>query len=138
MCAKPASLIDIGRNAIFGGIGNLGMSPSAPNAMFGGIGALATNAMRDPRPDWRAVWVYHTGSWYVTQWRCPKSGRMISRDAHGERTDDGWEIGHIIAEAFGGRYELENLRPEQWEANRSESRSIADTASILRELGIEF
>lgn len=43
----------------------------------------------------------------------------IHRDKYGEQVSLGWEIDHVYPVAKGGKDNLENLRPMQWENNRS-------------------
>ncbi|VVB93631.1 Uncharacterised protein [uncultured archaeon] len=54
------------------------------------------------------------------EWRKDQCGAWISRNSYGNRNSQyGWEIDHIKPESEGGRDELSNLRPLQWENNAS-------------------
>lgn len=46
-------------------------------------------------------------------------GAWMQRDKYGEEEIYGWEIDHVYPESKGGDEELVNLRPMQWENNRS-------------------
>jgi len=56
------------------------------------------------------------------RWRLDECGALIGRKEYGNpRTPLNyvWEIDHIVPESEGGRNELPNLRPLQWENNAS-------------------
>lgn len=46
-------------------------------------------------------------------------GAWIQRDQYGKETTYGWEIDHVYPSSKGGTDDLKNLRPMQWENNRS-------------------
>lgn len=56
---------------------------------------------------------------FIRQDQC---GAWIDRNEYGNRNSEyGWEIDHITPESKGGKPELSNLRPLQWENNLSKS-----------------
>lgn len=45
-------------------------------------------------------------------------GEPMQRDQHGNRKSLlGWEVDHIVPESEGGKTELSNLRPLNWQSN---------------------
>lgn len=51
-------------------------------------------------------------------WRKDQCGAWIGRHHYGNRASPyGWEIDHITPVSAGGRDDLSNLRPLQWENN---------------------
>lgn len=54
-----------------------------------------------------------------TKYRKDVCGAWMQRDKYGLEETYGWEIDHVFPEAKGGDDELQNLRPMQWENNRS-------------------
>jgi len=48
-------------------------------------------------------------------------GASIYFDKHGDTVLHGWEIDHIKPVAKGGKDEMNNLQPLQWQNNRSKS-----------------
>lgn len=48
-------------------------------------------------------------------------GAWMQRDLYGKEETYGWEIDHVYPSAKGGENHLVNLRPMQWENNRSKS-----------------
>jgi hypothetical protein len=53
-------------------------------------------------------------------WRLDRCGALMRRDLYGDTTPKGfgWEIDHIMPVAHGGKDDLGNLQPLQWENNR--------------------
>ncbi len=47
------------------------------------------------------------------------AGAWIKRDQYGQENSFGWEIDHVYPESKGGTDDLLNLRPMQWENNRT-------------------
>jgi 5-methylcytosine-specific restriction endonuclease McrA len=45
----------------------------------------------------------------------------MDRDKYGEEVTLGWEIDHVYPSSKGGKNDLKNLRPMQWENNRSKA-----------------
>ncbi|PZX20113.1 HNH endonuclease [Breznakibacter xylanolyticus] len=57
-------------------------------------------------------------------------GAWMQRDKYGVEELYGWEIDHVYPVSKGGTDDLVNLRPMQWENNRSKADSYPDyTAS---------
>ena len=54
-------------------------------------------------------------------YRKDSCGAWMSRPGHGNTTDHGWEVDHIIPVAKGGGDDLANLQPLQWQNNRHKS-----------------
>lgn len=58
-------------------------------------------------------------------------GAWIVRDKYGLEEDYGWEIDHVYPESKGGTDDLINLRPMQWENNRSKGDNYPDYTSTI-------
>ena len=65
------------------------------------------------------------------------AGAWIARDKYGVTTalGYGWEIDHRIPEAHGGSDNNINLRPLQWENNRSKSNNYPYWKSVVTSQG---
>ena len=72
-------------------------------------------------PDANQVWINSFGIAMQARDRC---GALIARNAHGQRTPQGWEIDHILPVARGGTDALSNLRPLHWQNNAAKGDSI--------------
>ncbi len=57
----------------------------------------------------------------ASKWRKDVAGAWMTRSRYGEEHLYGWEIDHVFPEAKGGDDNLVNLRPMQWDNNRSKS-----------------
>ena len=56
------------------------------------------------------------------KYRKDQCGAWISRDRYGDISSPfGWEVDHIKPVSDGGNDSIENLRPLQWQNNRSTS-----------------
>jgi hypothetical protein len=55
------------------------------------------------------------------QFRKDIVGAWIKRESYGKEEPYGWEIDHVYPESKGGDDNLLNLRPMQWQNNRSKS-----------------
>lgn len=67
-----------------------------------------------------AIWVQHFGD---VKWAKDKAGAWICRENYGitRELGYGWEIDHKVPESRGGTDSIFNLRPLQWQNNRSKS-----------------
>lgn len=65
------------------------------------------------------------------------AGAWIVRDKYGVTTElgYGWEIDHRVPEAHGGSDNDINLRPLQWENNRSKSDHYPNWKSVVTSQG---
>ena len=54
-----------------------------------------------------------------TKYRQDFCGAWIQRDKYGKEETYGWEIDHVYPFSKGGTDDIKNLRPMQWENNRS-------------------
>ncbi|MFH1745319.1 MAG: HNH endonuclease signature motif containing protein [bacterium] len=71
-----------------------------------------------------AVWQkgIPVSGWDATKYRKDVCGAPITRAQYGVTNHkEGWEIDHIIPDSQDGSDSLSNLRPLQWENNRSKS-----------------
>jgi len=61
-------------------------------------------------------------------WRKDLAGAWIKKDKYGDEKElgYGWEIDHINPEAKGGKDDLDNLQPLQWQNNRTKSDDYPD------------
>ncbi len=57
----------------------------------------------------------------VDEYRKDVAGAWMQRDKYGKQESFGWEIDHVYPDSKGGDSNLVNLRPMQWENNRSKS-----------------
>lgn len=55
----------------------------------------------------------------ATKFRQDVCGAWIQKDKYGTEETYGWEIDHVYPSSKGGTDDLINLRPMQWENNRS-------------------
>lgn len=55
------------------------------------------------------------------KYRKDVAGAWMRRDKYGHEELYGWEIDHVYPESKGGDTQLINLRPMQWENNRSKA-----------------
>lgn len=56
-----------------------------------------------------------------TLFRKDACGAWIVKNEYGKTSPFGWEIDHVYPQVKGGGDEMVNLRPMQWENNRSKS-----------------
>lgn len=56
-----------------------------------------------------------------SKYRKDVCGAWMQRDKYGEEHTYGWEIDHVYPTSKGGDDDLVNLRPMQWENNRSKA-----------------
>jgi hypothetical protein len=56
-----------------------------------------------------------------SKYRKDVAGAWMQRDKYGKEELYGWEIDHVYPESKGGNSNLINLRPMQWENNRSKA-----------------
>ena len=64
-----------------------------------------------------------------SEWRRDDCGAWIRRDSHGDVANPlgwGWEVDHIKAKERGGSDDISNLRPLQWQNNRSKAAGKSD------------
>ena len=66
------------------------------------------------------------------QYRQDACGALIYRYSYGELTPMGWEIDHILPVSQGGRDDLYNLQPLQWENNRRKGDDYPDYTCAVR------
>ena len=64
-------------------------------------------------------------------WRRDVCGAVMRRDQHGNTSSQhGWEVDHMLPVARGGRDELSNLQPLQWENNRHKGDHTSWTCAV--------
>ena len=61
-----------------------------------------------------------------SEWRKDACDAWINRNQYGQETSYGWEIDHILPESKGGTDHTSNLRPMQWQNNRSKGDDFPD------------
>lgn len=61
-----------------------------------------------------------------TKYRKDVCDAWMQRDKYAEQVALGWEIDHVYPVSKGGSDDLNNLRPMQWENNRSKADSYPD------------
>lgn len=60
-------------------------------------------------------------------------GAWIVRNKYGDRNDDfGWEIDHVYPQVLGGDDALDNLRPMQWQNNKSKRDDYPSYTSVVK------
>jgi hypothetical protein len=68
-----------------------------------------------------AVWRKGSPEPNYLSFRKNTCGASMQRNKYGKEVQFGWEIDHIKPESKGGTNDLSNLRPLQWENNRTKS-----------------
>ncbi len=84
-----------------------------------------------------AVWKKGTSvdGYDKDKYRKDACGAWITRDKYGKEELYGWEIDHVYPEAKGGDDSLVNLRPMQWENNRSKDDNYPSYESEVKSSG---
>jgi len=68
-------------------------------------------------------------------WRKDRCGAWIGRQYHGKTESEyGWEIDHITSLDAGGRDELSNWQPLQWQNNRKKAEGSLDCAVTAKDV----
>lgn len=66
-----------------------------------------------------------------SKYRKDVCGAWMQRDKYGKEEALGWEIDHVYPESLGGDDNLINLRPMQWENNRSKADNYPKYTSVV-------
>ena len=74
------------------------------------------------------VWQKGTPEPNLSNYRKDVCGASMYRPNYGKQEKWGWEIDHIKPVSKGGTDDLGNLRPLQWENNRTKGDSYPDSA----------
>ena len=84
-----------------------------------------------------AVWKKGTSvdGYDKDKYRKDACGAWMTRDKYGKEELYGWEIDHVYPEAKGGDDSLVNLRPMQWENNRSKDDNFPSYESEVKSSG---
>lgn len=66
-----------------------------------------------------------------SKYRKDFAGAWIQRDKYGLQEIYGWEIDHVYPESKGGDEQIINLRPMQWENNRSKANDYPNYKAVV-------